>query len=304
MKDRIIGEIVGEKPGPLMIFIAALHGNETHGIVAFRQIFESLTRHNIEINGRIIGVYGNMKAITTNQRFVDRDLNRIWSEDRLQKLLENSISHTSEDAEMLELFRLIAELSKGDYTEKIIIDLHGTSSDYGNFIVVPEDEGFHPVIKALHLPIVIDLDKYLEGTLLGYLHAQGFVSFAFEGGLIGSQEAIDMHVSGIWEILDAARVISHHDHHELDHYEKKLRAISEHLPKVVKAFYRHWVNEGDGFKMKPGYVNFQKLTKGELLAQDKNGDICAPCDGMIFMPLYQDEGNDGFFIVEEVLQSD
>ena len=100
--------------------------------------------------------------------------------------------------------------------------------------------------------------------------------------------------------MDAAGVISHHDHHELDHYEKKLKKISENLPKVVKAFHRHWVDEDDKFKMRPGYKNFQTLKKGEELADDKYGPIYAPKDGMIFMPLYQDSGNDGFFIVEEV----
>ncbi|MFT6866663.1 MAG: succinylglutamate desuccinylase [Cyclobacteriaceae bacterium] len=39
---------------------------------------------------------------------------------------------------------------------------------------------------------------------------------------------------------------------------------------------------------------------GELLAMDAEGDIYSPNSGMIFLPLYQPEGEDGFFIVEEV----
>ena len=51
--------------------------------------------------------------------------------------------------------------------------------------------------------------------------------------------------------------------------------------------------------MKPGYRNFQRITKGEELAMDKKGPIYAPKEGMIIMPLYQNSGNDGFFLVEE-----
>lgn len=37
--------------------------------------------------------------------------------------------------------------------------------------------------------------------------------------------------------------------------------------------------------------------KGVQLASDNSGEIKAPLDGKIFMPLYQKQGNDGFFIV-------
>ena len=50
--------------------------------------------------------------------------------------------------------------------------------------------------------------------------------------------------------------------------------------------------------MKPGFKNFQAVTKGELLARYDDQDVKAEADGMILMPLYQAQGNDGFFIVK------
>jgi hypothetical protein len=32
-----------------------------------------------------------------------------------------------------------------------------------------------------------------------------------------------------------------------------------------------------------------------LLAHDRNGEIRAPFDGLVLLPLYQSEGSDGFF---------
>jgi succinylglutamate desuccinylase len=47
------------------------------------------------------------------------------------------------------------------------------------------------------------------------------------------------------------------------------------------------------------YKNFDKISKDELLAFDKYGEIRSKEDGMILMPLYQKQGNDGFFIIKE-----
>ena len=48
------------------------------------------------------------------------------------------------------------------------------------------------------------------------------------------------------------------------------------------------------------YRNFKPIHKGEALAKDRDGTIQAPYKGRIFMPLYQQSGEDGFFIVRKV----
>lgn len=301
MTSRIISEIEGEMPGPLVICIVGMHGNEAQGYHAFQEIKESIIKNNIIVKGKIIGILGNREALQANKRYINYDLNRCWTDDFIESIITKSKEEESEDLNVLEINEVIgSHINQNQFTEKIIIDLHTTSSDNGNFIVVPEDEGSHPVIKALHLPVVIDLDKYLDGTLLSYFHKRGFVSFAFEGGKMGTMKARELHKSGVWEVLDAAGSISSHDHDDLDHYKDKLQSYSMGLPSLVKAFHRHWVEPEDEFVMNPGFANFQKVKKGESLARDKNGDIYAVDSGMIFMPLYQKDGNDGFFIVNEV----
>ena len=39
--------------------------------------------------------------------------------------------------------------------------------------------------------------------------------------------------------------------------------------------------------MREGYVNFQRVAAGELLANDARGEIRAPWNGMVLLPLYQ-----------------
>jgi hypothetical protein len=63
--------------------------------------------------------------------------------------------------------------------------------------------------------------------------------------------------------------------------------------------HRHPVGPGDAFRMEPGFVNFQPVRTGQLLARDRGGEIRSPSRGRVLMPLYQAQGEDGFFLVRE-----
>ena len=53
-------------------------------------------------------------------------------------------------------------------------------------------------------------------------------------------------------------------------------------------------------KMIEGYKNFEEITKNELLAYSNQREIHYNIKGKIFMPLYQEKGNDGFFIISKI----
>ncbi len=297
--ERLLGKIEGQEPGPLVICIAALHGNEQVGIHAFRNVYSAIAQHNIRFRGKLIGLLGNIKAIEGNRRFIDYDMNRAWTSRKLRTIFAEDVGQRAENEEMRALYDIIERESKGDFSQLIMVDLHSTSADKGNFIVVDEDSARHPIVKALHIPTVVGLQDYLHGTLLDYYHQKGFLSFAFEGGMIGTDGVYQLHTSGLWEILDKSGCISHHDHEAEDHYARQLEAISEGLPKKVFVKHHKKVTPDEGFRMLPGFHNFQKVHRGQHLAINHEGNIYCPEDGLIFMPLYQPEGEDGFFIAEE-----
>ena len=300
--NRILGKIEGEEAGPLIVFVGGLHGNEIAGVKAIANVFETLKSQKIPVKGKIVGLSGNLSALKQSSRYVDYDLNRCWNPTFIEglKRRDNGVQNASENEEILSLLDALENESQGNFVKKIFVDLHTTSSDNGNFIVIPEDEADSHIVKVLKLPIVIDLDKYLEGTLLKFMHDFGFLSFAFEGGLIGSNKALNLHTAGIWELLKACDAVTREHVNDFSHYDKITADFSKNLPHLVTVKYRHWVDDDDFFKMRRGYHNFQEIQKGEILARDRSGDIKAKCDGLIFMPLYQDYGNDGFFIVEIV----
>ena len=76
---RIIGEITGPNPGPTLILIGGLHGNEPAGPAALRQLMQIIETHQAELRGTVVAMLGNIGAIKTNQRYRSADLNRLWT---------------------------------------------------------------------------------------------------------------------------------------------------------------------------------------------------------------------------------
>ena len=58
--------------------------------------------------------------------------------------------------------------------------------------------------------------------------------------------------------------------------------------------------ERDRYVTRPGFRNFQRIAAGEVIGDDRHGEVAAPEGGMLLMPLYQRLGEDGFFVVREV----
>ena len=93
---------------------------------------------------------------------------------------------------------------------------------------------------------------------------------------------------------------------EAEHVENRHDSLliqhSKGLPHVAELITIHSILPGDDFQMAPNYKNFQKVKKGEVLAHDKKGAIIAPEDSLILMPLYQNQGDDGFFLVKMLVE--
>ena len=67
------------------------------------------------------------------------------------------------------------------------------------------------------------------------------------------------------------------------------------LPPMIEVVARHAVMPEHEFRMEPGFANLQVTPSGTLLARDRGGEIRAPFDGVVLLPLYQPLGDDGFF---------
>ena len=313
--ERIIGHYTGQEDGPLVIAIGAIHGNEPAGVTALAEVFrlleiEKQTIPDFIFKGQLVGLIGNLAAYKTGQRFIKNDLNRIWDPETVEGLIKKVPDELEfEDKELVGLLLKIRYLiTRSRAKNLIIIDLHTTSADGGIFSIPLEDDPQSVQLAVdLHAPVVLGLLKGLGGTLMHYASGNHFLfqglpeqvcCVAFEAGQHFDPLSVSRSISAVISTLRAAGCVKPED---VDHkHDDILLAYAADLPKLTSITHVHHIGPEEHFTMRPGYVNFQKIHKGEQLAVSHNGPIYSPSDGLILMPLYQPKGTDGFFIVEPV----
>lgn len=296
-----MGEYSQEKEGPLFIFIGGIHGNEPAGVEALKRIFATLEKLQPSFNGKIVGLCGNCAALAVRQRYMVKDLNRLWSKEEISRVMNmDGKDRNPEERQLLELIEIIDYYLEKPHTQHILIDLHTTSAPGGLFSIVSDDPFNIDLATALHTPVIFDLMPSLSTTTNMFIQDRGIKGIAFESGQHDDPQAIDLHEAAIWLMLEKMGCIHAQEIPFLDSCHEKLITTSRHLPHHVRVVYRHEIEPEHQFKMYPGYVNFHKVYQGEALARDKEGPISCPRSGMILMPLYQPQGEEGFFIIEGI----
>ena len=305
MEDRVIGRYEGNQPGPLLICLGGIHGNEPAGILAIEEVFRLLDNEkrvhpDFAFAGTILGVRGNIPAIATRQRFIHRDVNRMLVAEELNQLRALPVDQLGEDEqEALALVDLIEhEHNRHASGLTLLLDLHTTTAFGGIFSIAAEDEVSLALAKGLFVPVILGIAGNLKGTTIDYFNrpeAQLY-SVVFEAGQHDEPESVSRTVSAIINCMRsigqiaAANVDSRHD--------GLLQGQASGLPAVTRLVYHYTIEPGEAFEMRPGFKNFDVIRKGDPLASNSAGVIEAPIDGLILMPKYQPQGNDGFFIVQ------
>jgi succinylglutamate desuccinylase len=307
MNERIVGRYDNKVKGPLLIAIGGIHGNEPAGIEAIKEVLRLLNEEpasnpGFQYSGAFIGIRGNLEAIRSQKRFINRDLNRMLTVEDTQRIRNTPHEHhTIEDKEIIELIEAI-EKEIDDYQPDLtlVLDFHTTTADGGIFTICANDAKSRELALGLHAPVILGLSEGLIGTTIEYFNQPELNRFCivFEAGQHSDPECVNRSVAAI---INCMRHIGAVHPYDVDHrHDGLLISQSKGLPKMTRLLYHYKLYPGENFVMKPGYRNFQKITKGEPLASNESGIIYSPFDGLILMPKYQQQGEDGFFIVEPI----
>lgn len=300
---RLIGEYGEYNSGTLFIVLAGIHGNEKAGIFAMERIFEYFSINKIDFKGKLVALKCNLTALEINQRFIHKDLNRQWYDSKIKKLsaLPFGMLNTAEDREQVQLLDYIQHIlaQQENKQDIVMIDLHTTSAEGACMTITNDHPKSVEYARMLPVPVISEMTSVLNGTTLEYFENMGIPGIAYEAGQHDDIESIERMKYGLVSLFLKAGILDNSQSLFFEEGIERLRKYNEGLPYVVNVTYHHAIEEEDEFVMRKGYQNFDKINKGEYLADDKKGKILAPNTGMILMPLYQKKGNDGFFIVEK-----
>jgi succinylglutamate desuccinylase len=319
---RRVGRYAGDRPGPTLLCLAGLHGNEPAGVQALERVLRALDRDRPEIRGDLVGLAGNLAALERGRRFIDEDLNRVWQRARVEAILASEgaeqdlklsresghhpgaellgLAGSSEYREQRDLLLSLRQALDDARGTVFVLDLHTTSAESAPFATLGDTRANREFALKLPLPIVLGLEEQIDGAMLEHLDQVGLVGIGIEGGAHEAGQSVDAHEDSLWLALAALGMLEPKAIPDLEGHRARLAHGSRGLPQVLEVRYRHEIRPGDGFQMLPGFRNFEPVEEGQVIGSANSGLVRVPETGRIFLPLYQEQGDDGFFIVHDV----
>ncbi len=298
--ERVIGAFRGAEPGPSLLVVAGIHGNEPAGVIAARRVVATLERERLPLRGDFAIFTGNIGALRDGVRGLRRDLNRGWTRQNLLALSPNG-SAAPEDHEQRELFDAIEAARHRARGPVTFLDLHSTSAPGTPFVMVRDIPELRAFALLFHIPVIMGLLELIDHTLLEFLQSEGCTTLGIEGGHNDADSTIDHHEEALWIALVGAGLLDATNLPGLERSKQLLAAARGSRPHMTRIERRHSIKPEDRFRMIDGFDNIQRVDSGQLLAHDRNGEIRAPHPCILLMPLYQEQGDDGFFLGHEVV---
>ncbi|MEP0133336.1 MAG: succinylglutamate desuccinylase/aspartoacylase family protein [Eudoraea sp.] len=299
--ERIIGHLSGKEMGPTLVFFGGIHGNEPSGVEALEEVFRQLKSGEEHIKGSVFGIKGNLPALVEKKRFLDHDLNRIWTHSGIDEIEQRSEPERSvEEKELSEIHQLISDIFATHAPPYYFIDFHTTSSPTLPFITINDALINREFARLFPVPIILGIEEYLEGPLLNYINEKGYVSLGFESGQHFTEEAVTNTISFIWLAMIYCGVLTKEQVPDYKNYHEELKLAAKGNNIFYEIIHRHRITSSDNFEMLPGFRSFEKLQKGITMANHNGEQITAYKDTIVFMPLYQAQGEEGFFLIRKI----
>ena len=307
-RDGLIGWVKGDTEGPLLLCVGGLHGNEPAGVRALEELVDHVEERRHLVRGDFVAVAGNLQALAAGRRFMSYDLNRAWTDSRIAEARDrvrpaNGSPAPPEDRELVRLLAILDEVASRQRGRACFLDLHTTSGGGGAFTTSADEPRHSRFAMSIPAPLVLGLNQHLEGTLTDYLDGLGYTSAVFECGQHEEAESRVRAASAVWLAIRAAGLLSDQHAPEARSGYRRLKDAYRHLPRILEMRYRHPVARQDAYVTRPGFRNFQPVRAGDVIGDDRAGEVMAPKSGRILMPLYQELGEDGFFVVRDLVSA-
>lgn len=294
--ERVLGSYTCGLPGPLILAVGGIHGNEPNGPRAIRAFTEMLQAQKPLITGTFLGVLGNMGALSESQRFLDKDLNRCFVPGNV--LPDSQARIGAEAAELRTLLDIVHGLRE-DFEDVCFVDCHTTSAQTIPYLSTNPHPPSLQLANRFPLNNVIGLQQSIPGCFAEYCNKLDFRGFTFEAGQHLSAAAFSNQVAMLWLLLVYSGALLKSDLKSFRHYERMLALDAPDSKRTFRLISHYRITAGEQFVMQRGFSNFDQVAEGALLARNRHGEVLAPADGYLLMPLYQAKGEDGFFLLEE-----
>lgn len=252
MKENSIFKKEGLLPGKTVAIFAGIHGNETVGLKALDVLQKELTVKA----GVVYLVYGNPPAIDANKRFIEKNLNRLFTSENIGTIYE--------DVRARELMKILDSCDA-------LLDLHSYNSNEGEAFAICEKNAYD-LVGGMDLTIVMDASKIHGNSGIGYINSRGKIGLTLECGTTNMAETfLPMALKSAYQFLRYFGCVDR----EVENTPVKKKFIQ-----AEKVIYK----QNEEFAFVKEFKDFEKLLSDELFAFDGKTPIFAGKNDLIVFP--------------------
>jgi len=248
------------------LITVCIHGDEICGLSAVNELIEEeFFQKSLDFeNERVTIILGNPSAVKCNKRFLDINLNRIFTEQFLQNKMKTDFI-ANELYEVTRLEEIANEIEQCDE----YLDLHSTSAPSFPFAIVTPEIKSEIIAKSFPVKFILhNIVNVIVGTTLEHAHNNGKVGICVECGQHNERTSVEVAKKTIKSFVSKVEVDT---------------TLSKEVLFVDKAEILH-----KGFKFVVDAKAFDKIKYNELIATDDVvGEMRCPYEqgAFLIMPI-------------------
>lgn len=279
-----IWKIESGRPGPRLLVLGGVHGNERTGVDAVRRLRLRFGSKGERLRrGSLTVAVGNPAAVRRNMRGSVRhaDLNRCFTPEKI------GMPGTYEERRAAELAPVIAAAD-------VLVDLHAVNTPAEPFVVATSGDAARRALGAAFpcRTFLVAPDEVIGGTTDGWIGRCGGVGIGYESGYMKDLARMTEVMAGLDRILRQLGLVA-------GSLSPKCQA-----PQQVIRLERPILLEGEAFAFAPGRgkTSFEPIREGETLGFMDGKAQLAPFTGLLVFPkpkrLHKPGAPIGFLAVE------
>lgn len=257
-----------KEPGPNLVIMAGVHGDETCGLNAFGAIFPTFK----PLRGRVTFIIGNPKAVEVSRREFEGNLNRMFRPDSEITEVERD---TYEYKRSRELMPILAEADA-------LLDIHSSTTEQTVPFVICEKQSFEVVTKLPVEIVVSGIDVLHPTGTDAFVNQSGGLGICIECGNHNDPKVTDVAIEAINTFINYFNVV----------LDKNNNVINKQRFVHADWIYRNKEN----FTLSKDFKEFEKVNKGSVIGLDGEKEIKAPYNGVILFPHNRKEKNTEAFL--------
>ena len=218
----------GPKAGPTVAIFGGVHGNETAGFEAIRELAGKIKL----ARGTLYLVIANPPAIKKGVRQGSKNLNRCF--------YKANRGRSYEDKRARELMKILDEC-------EVLLDIHSFFGREGEPFIICEENALDLASKLEPAIISTNWAKAEPGATDGYMYEQGKIGLCFECGPISSKvKTRNLAIKTVWQFLSYMELLD------------KPVALNKKSKRIVKA-ERAVIRTSKDYVLYERFNNFQRL---------------------------------------------